>query len=780
MSELTAILVVFSTNQNYRRSLAELTLTKADVHRVKKKLQLQDWLSKNQAIALAIANTNDIQINLNALVRDGAKSNNIELTNTKSKNQLELVNTLNKSLEKYPQLDSIVFVSNNNVLLYLDGKSLNINNQSTTISDIPININISDRTNNNGEGYLTFQGDEPIISFANPIFDESGNKIGSLLINSKLERFSEIMATSPNLDTENGRFDNYLIGQISSNKFFVIKNSLEIKNDADFAENITIKQALAGVENASRYRSYTGINVLGSYGKFDGLDIIVISEINEKTALATGDRIVWNMLVIATGAVLLMTAICYLLIRYQMQAVVEITDIAAEIVKGDLDAKFPLGGKDEMGALAIALNHMLAKFKRIEQESRESGSNQSTSLDEATNILSKYINITSEGFMLLDSNDLIIDINANFAEILSISITEAIGVNSSEVLPQEISKLVNTLVNRSLNQLDSEEIFQVEFQLPYHPLYLFTISPIINTQSHNYSEYTHNRLVGIIIIAKATDSSISLNSQNNNLTLNQSLLNSAKYRQEVSQKLRIPMTSLLGFLKLTQQKLTESIMPKIGSPDDKTKRAMQQVSQNLEVMISEGTLIAKAIGEVLRDDDQIMAIRPISEALKLVAIAKILHQVHSEAVDLCHQKNTQLLFEANVDTATIQTAEHDVAKDLLYVFNNLLHRVLLTANYSNMIFHAQLRNHQVVITIGKVNLGLSHAQIADLANKLYAAVSNSLSISTKPKHQTTQGNGLMTIQNIIQKYGGNVATELIESNRESYQFYVLTLPIISN
>lgn len=772
MSELTAILVVFSTNHDYRRSLTEFTLTKADVHRVKKKLQLQDWLSKNQAIALAIANTNNIQTKLNSLNRDSTKLNDSESDNTKNRNQLELVSTLNKSLEKYPQLDSIVFVANNKVLLYLDSKSINSNNQSTKISEIPTNMDVSDRLNNNGEGYLNFHGEEPIISFANPIFDESGNKIGSLLINSKLETFLKFIESSSNLDTDNGNFDNYLIGQSPENKFFVLKNSLEIKIDAGFVENIAIKQALSGVENVARYRSHTGLNVLGSYGRFNGLDIIILSEISEKTALAAGDRVIRNMLIIATGVVLLMTAICYLLIRYQMQVLVEITDVAAAIVKGDLNAKFPSGGKDEMGALAIALNHMLVKFKSIEQNYSESGTDQNTNLDEATTILSKYIDITSEGFILLGINDLIIDINANFAEILSISITEAIGVAYSEVLPQEISKLINTLIERSSAQLCQEEIHQVEFHPPYHPPYVITISPIVNAENNNSSERNH-RLVGIIVIAKAIESP-------SNLNLNQPLLNSAKYRQAVSQELRIPMTSLLGFLKLTQQKLEESILPKVNSPDDKTKRAIQQVSQNLEVMISEGTLIAKAIGEVLQDEAQSMAIKSATEASKLVSIAKVLHQVHSEIVDLCHQKNTQLLFEAPVDNVVIKTTEHNVVDDLLYIFHNLLHRVLLTANYGCIIFHAQLKNHKIVIVIGKVNLGLSHAQIAALANKLHTTVSNSLSVNTKQNRLASQGSGLTTIQNIIQKYGGTVTAELLESNRESYQFYVLTLPIVSN
>lgn len=778
ISEITAILIIFSTDQDYRKSLTKFLLAKADLARVKKSAELQDWLTENQGSAAAIAGKNDISKKLQNLLKNNLKDSieNSSRNGSKDVSQLDLATTFNYYLGNYPQVDSVVFVANDRILFHLDNKSASGNSPNS------MSIDISDRANDNGKGYLNFQNDQPIITFANPIFDESGNRIGKLLVNSKLERFSKNIdnADIANIETDNDLFDNYLVGKFPDNRFFVIKNSLEIKNDATFIENIAINQGFADTKNTARYRSHTGVNVFGSYGKFKDLGIILLSEAAEKTALASGDRNIGNMFVIANGIVMIMTAICYLLIRYQMQLVVEVADVAAAIVKGDLDVKFPTGGKDEIGALAIALNHLLAKFKYIEQSYLTSDSSQGMSLDVHTHILNKYINITSEGFLILDQNGLILDINANFAEILSISITEAIGGSYIDILPTEISTLVHDLVKRSPNQLNHEQVQQIKFCPPYDQPYLINISTITNQENHqnNHQNLDQDQyeLLAIIITAHIDDNATSLNLQNYSISPNQSLLISSKYREEITQKLRIPMTSLLGFLKVTQQKLESSILPKVIAADDKTKRSVQQVSQNLEVMISEGMLIAKAIGEVLQEHHQGRDAKS-SSVSQVVSIAQLLKRFHSEALNLCHQKNCQLVFSDFVDNAMTQPSEHNISEDLLYVLHNLLYRLLLTANYGNIIFNARLINQRLVITIARVNLALSTGQVNLLMDKLYTAIAANK--ATRKNNQVAQGSGLTKIQNILEKYGGTTALEILESNRESHQFYVLTLPIDS-
>ncbi len=56
----------------------------------------------------------------------------------------------------------------------------------------------------------------------------------------------------------------------------------------------------------------------------------------------------------------------------------------------------------------------------------------------------------------------------------------------------------------------------------------------------------------------------------------------------MSHVLRTPLSSVLGFAKISRKRLEERIFPLTDKSDPKTEKATQQVSENLNVVISEG------------------------------------------------------------------------------------------------------------------------------------------------------------------------------------------------
>jgi signal transduction histidine kinase len=67
----------------------------------------------------------------------------------------------------------------------------------------------------------------------------------------------------------------------------------------------------------------------------------------------------------------------------------------------------------------------------------------------------------------------------------------------------------------------------------------------------------------------------------------------------VSHELRTPLTSVLGFAKIIRKRLEENIFPAVTVQDQKIKPTMKQVSENLNVVVSEGERLTNLINDVL-------------------------------------------------------------------------------------------------------------------------------------------------------------------------------------
>jgi hypothetical protein len=484
-------------------------------------------------------------------------------------------------------------------------------------------------------------------------------------------------------------------------------------------------------------------------------------------------------LIVATAIALLMTAVCYLFLRYQLKTMVEIIDMVSALVEGHR-VKFVHTDRHEFGALAIALNQMVDRFNLLEKLQQESVELQHHHVQPLSDVLDRYVAHNSEGFMFVDAHHTISKINTNFAEILSISVDEAMGQDCTDILPSEVAALI---VKRSPNQ----ETVKLQVRFPYSTTYNINLVKVYDRHNSKASVHLPPNLVsdepillGTIIMAIPE-----LQEQ-----LDHSL--NFQYRREISQKLRVPMTSLLSFVKLTKQKLEEVIFLKLVSPDEKTKRAMHQVSHNLDVMLVEGLQIAQSIGEVLRETDPLASGSHQQQGkhttYKRLAVATFLGQVKLEIADLLAQTNTQLFFEENTKEVVLQTINPDMEADLHYVIKNLLSRLSRSAHFRKLVLYAQiidarqpakLANHhfpdqepqdRVAIVVGSVNLQFSRSQTLSLIQNLkYPRTDVDPAIS--------KGSGLTVIQSILDRYDGAILAETIDSHRERCPFYTLTLPI---
>ena len=569
--------------------------------------------------------------------------------------------------------------------------------------------------------FLAIKNGKPIIVFVNPIFDEFGIASTNILVSMKFEQVIEFPSA------ENGVVNTYLISKFQNKNLIISKEFQGIKADNELVNNLGADLVLKSPnqtsdQNKTEYKNYMGEFVFGSYDLIENLNVALVSEIKRETVSKPVNQFFYNMVLTSTGLVLFMTAICYLIVRQRMLSVFAMTDVALAIAEGNIDSRFPAKQQDEIGALAIAFNNMLSRFKYLNSQFIESQYVFSQQVNQSDEILQNFMDSTNEGVAFLDRNNLVSQINLNLAEILSISIPDATGANYDNVFPEEICHLIDSI------RWKHQEIAVTEFSIPYQDVYKARVSNIFCEGASGKMQF----LGMIVVVWQATSPILSGHSLNESSYNSYDIETNNNYgttaiRNEISASLRTPMTSLLGFLKLTKGKLDGVIFPKLNIGDDESQRTVRQINNNFEVMITESTQIAMVIENII--DGQTSNPEQIDDSetkVEKVLITDILNQVNLETLPLFKEKDSRLIFDiVESSRAAIECDREEIA----YVFTNLLTRISNFLNPSRIaVCHARLINDRIAITIGEVNALLSHKQILTALLDLRGLMYNELRI----------------------------------------------------
>ena len=486
--------------------------------------------------------------------------------------------------------------------------------------------------------FLAIKNGKPIIVFVNPIFDEFGIASTNILVSMKFEQVIEFPSA------ENGVVNTYLISKFQNKNLIISKEFQGIKADNELVNNLGADLVLKSPnqtsdQNKTEYKNYMGEFVFGSYDLIENLNVALVSEIKRETVSKPVNQFLYNMDLTSTGLVLFMTAICYLIVRQRMLSVFAMTDVALAIAEGNIDSRFPAKQQDEIGALAIAFNNMLSRFKYLNSQFIESQYVFSQQVNQSDEILQNFMDSTNEGVAFLDRNNLVSQINLNLAEILSISIPDATGANYDNVFPEEICHLIDSI------RWKHQEIAVTEFAIPYQDVYKARVSNIFCEGGSGKMQF----LGMIVVVWQATSPILSGHSLNESSYNSYDIETNNNYgttaiRNEISASLRTPMTSLLGFLKLTKGKLDGVIFPKLNIGDDESQRTVRQINNNFEVMITESTQIAMVIENII--DGQTSNPEQIDDSetkVEKVLITDILNQVNLETLPLFKEKDSRLI-----------------------------------------------------------------------------------------------------------------------------------------
>ena len=234
----------------------------------------------------------------------------------------------------------------------------------------------------------------------------------------------------------------------------------------------------------------------------------------------------------------------------------------------------------------------------------------------------------------------------------------------------------------------------------------------------------------------------------------------------VSHELRTPLTSVLGFAKIIRKRLEEKIFPVVDKTDVKIEKTISQISENLQVVISEGERLTHLINDVL-DLAKIEAGK-MEWSQENVAMAEVAERAIAATTSLFDQKNLQLIRDFETDLPEI-TGDHD---KLIQVVINLISNSVKFTDSGSITCRVHKEKDEVIVSISDTGIGIAPEDFGAVFEQFKQVGGDTL--TDKPKGT---GLGLPICKEIVEHHGGRIWLESKVGKGSTFSF---AIPIVAS
>ena len=236
-----------------------------------------------------------------------------------------------------------------------------------------------------------------------------------------------------------------------------------------------------------------------------------------------------------------------------------------------------------------------------------------------------------------------------------------------------------------------------------------------------------------------------------------------EFTSTVSHELRTPLTSVLGFAKLIQKRFSTVVVPRFEPADKKEARAIKQIGQNLEVIISEGTRLTNLINDVL--DISKMEAGKTDWNIKTQPLDAVIEQGVAASTGLFSRKPAVVLIEDH--QSPLPTLPID-ADRIIQVLLNLISNAVKFTDEGQVTLRSKTSGTTITISVIDQGIGIEPADQSKVFEK-YKQVGDQL--TDRP---TGTGLGLPISKEIVEHHGGEIWVESVAGQGSTFSF---TLPL---
>jgi len=216
----------------------------------------------------------------------------------------------------------------------------------------------------------------------------------------------------------------------------------------------------------------------------------------------------------------------------------------------------------------------------------------------------------------------------------------------------------------------------------------------------------------------------------------------------VSHELRTPLTSVLGFAKIIKKRLEERIFPLVDKADPKIEKAVNQVSENLYVVISEGERLTHLINDVL-DLAKIEAGK-MEFSQDNVSMAEVAVRAIAATTSLFDQKELKLIRQIDENLPEI-IGDKD---KLIQVIINLISNSVKFTDAGSITCRVRQEKDELIVSIIDTGIGIAPGDFGAVFEQFKQVGGDTL--TDKPKGT---GLGLPICKEIVEHLGGRIWLE---------------------